>query len=718
MPKSTIELQRIREGKFYNKKHLKRKKEKSHEVSYESIISYSQISTNMALGFLLIGVLNSVDAKNETQETLKIQTKLASEPGLIIVKKTKTNIFPTASPLHTTPDADNKIADKAPNRETSLLVAAEKGIIGDVKALIEAGANLNQPLNSGATPLFFAAQNGHLEVVEALIKAGANFNEAKKDGATPLFVAAQNGHLEVVKALIEAGANFNQPLNSGATPLFVAAKNGNTKIVKALIKAGVELDKPLNDDGITPLFEAIKNGHIKAVKALIKAGANIEIKAKGLTALSFAIKNNRSKIIKIINSLKSDPNKIDNVQHVEPEPPIAIKVQHVEDEPTTQSSNQSARDIGIATLAILAGATAISCGVFTYLQNPLGERKILEEKIREEQEIRAEEIRKEQEIRKKEEEIMTKASIILKPINDHLDKLHLFTSEEIEPIEWKMKDGKLVLELEHKLEYLKQAIIENFNDHIEPEIQQENPQKSIITLTPAFTQLVENSNEYSLQDLNFIRLQTIKNGLEAFCTDKFEQEYGQFFRGLDEVGIAEIKNLFRNYLCGEENASSFVKLQRLFNFGLTPSDLSEIVEMGLARTPSNEINYPEFYDDKIKEELESKFEKDGKEPRDSIHNNLRIGARLFSAEVGAEEYVYFVRFSTNPGNLALACKTERREVFFFEAVTNNRFEIVSLRTIDRREAERLFVTITTPATAPQMPNVNQFQNQGGANLEA
>ena len=60
-----------------------------------------------------------------------------------------------------------------------------------VKALIEAGADVNKARNDGWTPLYSAASKGHEAVVKALIEAGADVNKAENDGWTPLYIAAQ-----------------------------------------------------------------------------------------------------------------------------------------------------------------------------------------------------------------------------------------------------------------------------------------------------------------------------------------------------------------------------------------------------------------------------------------------------------------------------------------------------------------------------------------------
>ena len=60
-----------------------------------------------------------------------------------------------------------------------------------VKALIEAGADVNKAANDGRRRCTWAAANGHEAVVKALIEAGADVNKANDDGRTPLYMAAR-----------------------------------------------------------------------------------------------------------------------------------------------------------------------------------------------------------------------------------------------------------------------------------------------------------------------------------------------------------------------------------------------------------------------------------------------------------------------------------------------------------------------------------------------
>ena len=72
------------------------------------------------------------------------------------------------------------------------------------------------------SPLHIACQYGHEAVVKALVDAGANVNTVNKHGWAPLHIACQYGHEAVVKALVDAGANVNTVNKHGWTPLHIS----------------------------------------------------------------------------------------------------------------------------------------------------------------------------------------------------------------------------------------------------------------------------------------------------------------------------------------------------------------------------------------------------------------------------------------------------------------------------------------------------------------
>jgi len=64
-------------------------------------------------------------------------------------------------------------------------------------------------MDDGATLLLMAAQNGSEAVVRALIEAGADINKATDDGVTPLtplLIAGHFGNEAIVQILKDAGA--------------------------------------------------------------------------------------------------------------------------------------------------------------------------------------------------------------------------------------------------------------------------------------------------------------------------------------------------------------------------------------------------------------------------------------------------------------------------------------------------------------------------------
>ena len=86
----------------------------------------------------------------------------------------------------------------------------------------------------GAKPLFIAARNGHTSLVKALIDDGADPNEPY-NGVTPLCAAIENGHEEVALLMIDNPQVDMNALSRGCTPLFIAIEYNRQNIALALI---------------------------------------------------------------------------------------------------------------------------------------------------------------------------------------------------------------------------------------------------------------------------------------------------------------------------------------------------------------------------------------------------------------------------------------------------------------------------------------------------
>ena len=94
---------------------------------------------------------------------------------------------------------------------TALIAAAHLGHDGVVKMLIEAGAPLDHVNNLGWTALIEAIVLGnggprHIETLRALVQAGANVNLADRNGQTPLRLARARGYVAMARILEQAGA--------------------------------------------------------------------------------------------------------------------------------------------------------------------------------------------------------------------------------------------------------------------------------------------------------------------------------------------------------------------------------------------------------------------------------------------------------------------------------------------------------------------------------
>jgi ankyrin repeat protein len=129
-------------------------------------------------------------------------------------------------------DAGADIARKDQDWKSCLHLAAgtpwtrKAGIMGDqsiMGALIahvqSLGLNLDVQNVGGCTPLHYAAQWGNAEHVKALSQAGADINHADKHGETPLHHAAKTIDLDMVKALVSRmGADKDLKDQEGKTP--------------------------------------------------------------------------------------------------------------------------------------------------------------------------------------------------------------------------------------------------------------------------------------------------------------------------------------------------------------------------------------------------------------------------------------------------------------------------------------------------------------------
>lgn len=183
-----------------------------------------------------------------------------------------------------------------------LQTAIQDGQLDEVRTLIEAGVDVNQPLADGTPPLHAAVIHHHENIIAVLLQAGANVNSTDPTThATPLHLAALYGRQEIAALLIQKGANINAPMQFGITPLLVAAQFNQAQIVQLLLDKKVPVNQA-DQEGFTALHFAAQNGDEIIVQLLLDHGAKINMadKATHRTPLTVAIENQHPTVVHLL----------------------------------------------------------------------------------------------------------------------------------------------------------------------------------------------------------------------------------------------------------------------------------------------------------------------------------------------------------------------------------------------------------------------------------
>ena len=122
--------------------------------------------------------------------------------------------------------------------------AAERGDASALRALLEAGEDVNSRDRYGQTALMLAARNGQLATARVLVEAGADLDHTAKYRLSALMLATINGHDLVAQLLLEAGADTRitgtgAPGFAGKTALQLANDLGKESIAKRLRGRGL-----------------------------------------------------------------------------------------------------------------------------------------------------------------------------------------------------------------------------------------------------------------------------------------------------------------------------------------------------------------------------------------------------------------------------------------------------------------------------------------------
>lgn len=233
---------------------------------------------------------------------------------------------------------------------TALGFAAREGHLDAVRALIEAGADANQPSAGDQTPpITLAICNGHYDVARSLLDYGADVNRVNADGLAPLYAVIDTQwapvgwapnpitdqeattYLELMRALLDKGANPNAKLTKklwfrpthhdelwvgtvGSTAFWRAAQATDIAAMRLLVAHGADV-KAATIDGDNALMVAAglgwngnfstqgPNTALDTVRYCLELGIDpTPADVQGYTALAGAAYRGDNELVKLLVS--------------------------------------------------------------------------------------------------------------------------------------------------------------------------------------------------------------------------------------------------------------------------------------------------------------------------------------------------------------------------------------------------------------------------------
>jgi ankyrin repeat protein len=153
------------------------------------------------------------------------------------------------------------------------MLAAMSGNSEIIGRLVKEGDRVDDKMNVlgffQVTPMLFLATSHRTDGVRALLDAGAKVDQVDRDGITSLSWAAIANRLEMARLLISRGADVNHVDKNGMTPLLYAASIdfGDSDMIDLLLKSGAHAEAR-NKDGLTALDLARKYKHSHLLPSL------------------------------------------------------------------------------------------------------------------------------------------------------------------------------------------------------------------------------------------------------------------------------------------------------------------------------------------------------------------------------------------------------------------------------------------------------------------
>jgi ankyrin repeat protein len=180
--------------------------------------------------------------------------------------------------------------------------AARRGVLEEVRRLVQQDRGLLDAASITDTPLTAAAFWGHVDIIRYLVREGAQLGLPDPQGWSALEVACSRGHLGAVSLLLAHGADAVAPGTEARTPLMVASAHGYADVVALLLAHGCgDIDHQYDNNSGAALHFACDGGHTGVVRALLGAGADPHVMdCKGETPLAVAIELGKQECVAVL----------------------------------------------------------------------------------------------------------------------------------------------------------------------------------------------------------------------------------------------------------------------------------------------------------------------------------------------------------------------------------------------------------------------------------
>ena len=156
----------------------------------------------------------------------------------------------------------------------TLIKAAENGDKATIKAMVNAGANINTVGKEGLTPLIWSFLSHNYDGIRALLKNGADPNLVSLEDDSALTLAAGSKDIKILEIVLQHGGNPNAYGQRGNTALLLAIHRRHWEHMRILLKYGADINKMDIHNSSTPAQTAASMGAYDQVYYMLEHGAD------------------------------------------------------------------------------------------------------------------------------------------------------------------------------------------------------------------------------------------------------------------------------------------------------------------------------------------------------------------------------------------------------------------------------------------------------------